>query len=379
LPVLLSALLAVTRATAVERTFAGSAQVDYHFVPSAYKANANLNESGTFDGFTLEAALKLSVDVSDHVSGNVKACFGCHGFELDMAYVDYRPMDELYLRAGRFSPSFGSFNLRHDPGNHQLSDKPLPYDMGRMLRRTAWNNGVLPAPFPDNGVEIGGTHWFGEWLQLDYAAYGVMGFKQKDPTQLDLDFQLNHLPYYVDNNARPTGGARILSTFKLRPTVDLSVGASGMLGTYDPRNDLTYAIVGADASLRFSGTAIRLEYLVRRQTFRTNNPAIFKYEPGTERGDFFVKQGAYLEVEQMVSRDLDLIGRLDGMAHRGNVGLGSELSDDSTVFRQTLGFAYAIERSIRLKNSYELWEFSDRNARGDRTEFGVHLGIVGTL
>jgi len=71
-----------------------------------------------------------------------------------MIYFDLRAFDELNVRIGRFSPSFGSFNLRHDPGNHKLSDKPLPYDMGRMLRNATWNNGVLPSPFPDNGVEV---------------------------------------------------------------------------------------------------------------------------------------------------------------------------------------------------------------------------------
>jgi len=79
-----------------------------------------------------------------------------------MAYFDYRVADELAFRVGRFSPSFGAFNIRHDPANHATSDKPLPYDMGRMLRMNEWNLGVLPSPFPDNGVEIDGTHWFGE-------------------------------------------------------------------------------------------------------------------------------------------------------------------------------------------------------------------------
>ena len=127
-----------------------------------------------------------------------------------MAYFDLRTSDELNLRFGRFSPSFGAFNLRHDVANHHLSDKPLPYDMGRMLRMTTWNLGVMPSPFPDNGVEVDGTHWFGEGAQLDYAAYVVTGFKNDlDPNATDLDFQESHLPYYVTSDPRPTGGARL--------------------------------------------------------------------------------------------------------------------------------------------------------------------------
>ena len=66
-------------------------------------------------------------------SANVKVCVACHGLEVGMAYVDLRAADELNVRVGRFTPAFGSFPLRHDPANHRTSDKPLPYDMGRML------------------------------------------------------------------------------------------------------------------------------------------------------------------------------------------------------------------------------------------------------
>ena len=120
-----AALLALTApASAIERNFAGSAQLDYHFVPTNRQAKAF--PSG-FDGFTMEFAGKLAVDFSEKVSANMKVCYGCHGFEADMMYFDFRIADELNFRVGRFSPSFGAFNLRHDPANHRLSDKPLPY------------------------------------------------------------------------------------------------------------------------------------------------------------------------------------------------------------------------------------------------------------
>ena len=153
----IATLLALVRpidAWALDRTFAGSAQIDYMLVPTAREANARFLG---FDGFKLEATTKLTVDFSERFSANVKGCYGCHGFEMDMAYFDYRVADALSFRFGRFSPSFGSFNIRHDPANHRLVDKPLAYDMGRMLRMRSWNLGVLPSPFPDNGVEISGS------------------------------------------------------------------------------------------------------------------------------------------------------------------------------------------------------------------------------
>jgi hypothetical protein len=370
------ALVRPRSAGAVEHHFAGSAQFDYLFVPTQPRASAR---DLALDGFTTEATLKLAVDVSERLSGNVKVCYGCHGFEADMIYFDYRLGDELSVRAGRFSPSFGNFNLRHDPGNHRLSTKPLPYDMGRMLRIREWNMGVLPAPFPDNGVEIGGTHWFGESVQLDYATYAVTGFKG-EASGFDLDFRESRVPdlYYVDNNSRPTVGGRLALTLKLGESSDATLGSSGMYGTYDPGNRLTYAILGADLVFRFQRTNLRMEYLVRRQQFDTSDPTRFKYVLPPSGGSFFAKHGAYLELEHPIMKDVDVIGRIDAMYRAGNVAAASTLSRESSVVRWTIGTAIGLERGLKLKASTELWRFSDADGRGRKIELGIHLGLVGT-
>src|SRR6266850_7841764 len=103
-----------------------------------------------------------------------------------MAFFEYRASNEFRVRIGRMTPAFGSFPLRHDPANHLTSDKPLPYDMGRMLRRNDWNEGILPAPWVDNGIELGGTH-FWDGGQVDYAVYAVGGPKG-GPGSTDFDF-----------------------------------------------------------------------------------------------------------------------------------------------------------------------------------------------
>ena len=372
-------------ALAVDRTFAGSAQIDYHFVPTMKNADANVVPTGqgtyTFDSFTIETALKVAVDVSDHISANVKVCFGCHGFEADMAYFDFRAVDELNLRAGRFSPSFGSFNLRHDPANHKLSDKPLAYDMGRMLRRVDWKMGVLPAPFPDNGVEINGTHWFGDNIQFDYATYAVSGFKaQKDAPELDWITSRSGNAYYVDNNGRPTIGGRAALTAKLSPTSDLTVGGSAMYGTYDAANDVWYEILGGDVTLRIVRTAIRAEYLVRRQSFDTTAQAKFRYQiPAGAQYDYFAKHGPYIEIEQPITPKLDVIARADALLRFGNVQNGTPLSQKSSILRGTLGAAYAVEQNLRFKVSGEYWAFSDDDSRGHDKELTFHLSAVATF
>jgi hypothetical protein len=363
-------------AAAVDRTFAGSMQLDENLAPTLPSTNAR---TAVFDGFTTELSMKLAVDLTDHVSGNVKVCYGCHGVEADMAYLDLRAFDELNFRVGRFSPSFGAFNLRHDPANHKLADKPLPYDMGKMLRMRDWNLGVLPSPFPDNGVEIDGTHWFGDSVSVDYAAYAVSGFKGDD-NQQDLDFvqSRNGNLYYVDNNSTPAGGARLSLTAKLGAFADLTLGASGMFGTFDPQNRLTYGIFGGDLWLRIGRTNLRAEWLMRRQEFDTSDPTLFKYAI-TSNGNFFVKHGAYVELEQPLTGELDAILRVDGLLRRGNVSAGSPLSDDAKVLRYTLGASYAITRGVRLKISPEFWQFDYADATGRKLEASLHVAVVGAL
>jgi hypothetical protein len=379
------ALLMLGRAAeAVEHNFAGSAQLDYNFVPTAPDANANAGTNYTFDGFTLEAAGKISVDISEHISSNIKVCFGCHGFEADMFYFDMRVADELNFRVGRFSPSFGAFNLRHDPANHKTSDKPLPYDMGRMLRKGAWNNGVLPSPFPDNGVEVDGTHWIGESAQFDYAAWAVIGFRNDLAAHpADLNFVEAHSPtYFIDNNARPTTGGRVALTLKATSSTDMTLGASGTYGTYDPHNTLSYAILGADYSIRIHRTNFRVEYLVRRTEMDMSVPTSYKYAV-VPNGNFFVKHGAYVDMEQPIVRNLDFVARVDGMYRVGNVlavAPNNELSSKSSVIRETLGVAIAVERNFRIKASGELWEFSDPDpTTGRHLEVSAHVAAVGTF
>jgi hypothetical protein len=374
---LLWGLLDARPAAAIERNFAGSAQLDYLLVP----AEKSLPSDRTvLDGFTSEVAVKLAVDVSERLSANVKLCHGCHGFELPMAYIDYRLADEFNVRAGRFSPSFGNFNLRQDPANHAASSNPLPYDMGRMLRFNQWNLGVLPSPFPDNGVEVGGTHWFGEQAQVDYALYAVAGFKADvGSTDLDWSQSWSLAPFLVDNNGRPTVGGRAALTFRIRDVNDLTIGASAMHGTYDPENRFSYTIAGVDIAARLERTQIRAEYLVRHQTFEANPNVIFKLPVSASRVQSFNKHGYYLEVERSFTDTIGLFVRADGLYRVGNVPVSSALAPRSAIFRYTGGGTLAVWQGWRLKASAELWAFSDDFPIHQTFELGFHLAIVGTF
>jgi len=373
------ALLGAAPAAAVERNFAGSAQLDYFFVPDATSAPTPPGRD-VLDGFTTEVALKVAADVSDHLSANVKVCYGCHGFELPMAYFDYRVADELAFRAGRFSPSFGAFNIRHDPANHATSDKPLPYDMGRMLRLRDWNLGVLPSPFPDNGVEVNGTHWFGERVQLDYAVYAISGFRAPENAN-DLTWALSQTRggNMVDNNGRPAGGGRVAATFRFGEGNDMTVGGSVMGGTWDPANRYTYLIGGGDVAARIGRTQLRLEYLVRRQTFAPDPAVPYKLIVPPSGEESFEKHGAYLEIERAMTDTVTLLVRSDGLYRAGNIPVASPLTPRAAVGRVTAGGTLTIAPGLRLKASAELWAFwNDIHANSD-VELAFHLAVVGTF
>lgn len=376
LPVLVATLVLVfvmqaqSAAQEVHRNFVGSVQLDYLYVPDEDDINDH-----SFDSATVELSLKLAVDFSEHVSSNVKVCFSCHGFELGMAYFDLRVADQLNFRVGRFVPAFGEFPLRHDPANHRTSDKPLPYDMGRMIHLRDWNMSVLPAPWVDSGVEVNGTQFFGDTAQIDYAAYAVAGPKGGDDA-VDFDYIAHRSLYYVDNNSQPTVGGRLAGVIWLGE-VPLSLGASGMYGTFDPSNRLAFLIAGADAGLRLPFATLRGEYVWRRnEMFLGEDPTQrFRYGPKPDGtfDDFQVKEGFYVEAEVPVDR-FDFVVRWDGMRRRGNVLRSSELSDDSQVLRYTGAGALRLSRSLRLKLSYEYYDFSDFN-----NVHAIHSGLAGAF
>jgi hypothetical protein len=354
-----------------ERNLAGSIQLDVMAIPSR-----NTGRDVALDGATAEVSIKITNDFSSTLSASVKACFACHGPEVGMALFDIRMADALNLRVGRFTPSFGEFPARHDPANHRTSDKPLVYDMGRMVRLGDWNEGVLPAPWVDNGLEVNGTQYVGDHFQADYAAYAIGGPRAGgEPTDFDFRLSRSGEAYYVDNNSRPVLGGQLVASF-LADRTTFALGVSAMRGTYDPDHRLPFSIAGAHAVLRVGDVFFRAEYLTRRTKMAVgSDPATrFKYGPGTDGtwDPYVVKDGGYLEVEAPLGGRFTGVLREDGLRRRGNVLITSDLREDSAVLRHTAALAVLLHASLRLKLSYEYYDFSDFD-----DEHVIHAGIAG--
>jgi hypothetical protein len=295
----------------------------------------------------------------------VKVCFACHGFEAAAAFVDLRAADELSVRIGRLTPEFGSFPQRGDPANHRTNDKPLPYDMGRMLHHREWNEGILPAPWVDNGVELLGTRFVGAG-RVDYAAYILSGPKGAvDATDFDFVASRGANQYYVDNNSEPVVGARLSGTADLDSEGHgITFGASFMTGRYDPGRQLGFLIAGADLVANLESIVIRAEYLARRTDMAV------AAGPGLPPDAHFFKHGFYAEAEVPLGA-VDAFARFDGLLRSGDVAAMTALSANSRVLRYTAGAAIRMSANIRLKTSVEYYQFTDFG-----NDVALHIGVA---
>ena len=327
---------------------------------------------GTMRGMNAESAVKLVADVNEHLSASVKVCYGCHGFTADQAHFDWTLRDEVGLRVGRFPVPFGEFYLRHDPANHRSASKPLPYEMGRMLHRDAFNLAVVPEPYPDNGVELFGTVR-GEVVELSYSAYAVAGLKGSATTG-DLDFIDSRLEPFADNNRTPSVGGRVVVALTDPPTAVwrwFAVGLSALYGNYDDEDELWYAMGGLDVYARVGQVNVRGEVLFRR-TEQPANPALFR----TALEDRFVqREGFYFELDGPLGRWLEWLVRVDGFRRSGPLLLTSVLeSEDTHILRGTAGLNLLPATGVTVKLGYEYWQFKDF-----ADESIIHTGLVGTF
>jgi hypothetical protein len=237
-----------------------------------------------------------------------------------------------------------------------------------------YNLGVLPSPYVDQGVEIGGTHWFGEVLQLDYAVYAVGGLRAGGD-DADVDWIASRSAYYVDNNSEPAAGARVALTLDVSDEVLLTLGSSAMAGHVDPERERSYLIGALDLYARLGIVDVRAEYLIRRQEMPLGDSPEerFRYGPGAsgEYDAFFLKDGFYVESNLPLFTRLELVGRFDGLRRIGNVLANSPLRKRSLVLRYTAGLNVIFDGSVRLKLSGEYYDFSDFE-----DEVATNLGVV---
>src|SRR5262249_45660067 len=162
-------------------------------------------------------------------------------------------------------------------------------------------------------IEINGTHFFGQHLQLDYAAYAIGGPRAgANPTDFDFKQSRSGESYYIDNNSRPVVGGQVSASI-IAGEVTVAAGAPGMGGAYDPFHRLPFRLYGAHFILRFQSIFLRAEYLIRRteMAMGTDPSMTFKYGPGSDGtyNPWFTKDGGYVELEAPITSRLTAVLR----------------------------------------------------------------------
>jgi len=363
------AVAAASRASAGSNTsFSGTAYVDYWGMDS--KSMAKRSPSGV----TIDAMIKLGVDINDDLTFSAKACYSCHGIEFDNVMLDWMPSTRFNVQVGRVAVPFGEFANRVDPSGHKTVSAPLIYDMGRMVfgEKSAMNLGVIPLPYSDTGVMVYGQFFIAETLQVWYGAYGTSGFRGGN----DLDFVATRAIYYTDNNRVPAGGGRVVVTYASEGTGvlgDVSVGASATAGRYDRDAQLGYVAWGADAVAQVGRMTLRAEYATRQTDLdpRASYPYAL-VDP------WITKEGWYGEAEfpvPGVARWVSAALRYDELRRRGTpLSSSSSVSPDSTIKRYTAGLFVIPAPSLYLKVGYEFWSATDF-----ANLHAAHLGFGGSF
>jgi hypothetical protein len=298
----------------------------------------------------------MSARVTHRDSGlglGVRACWGCHGIELEQAYLEWKPLPVFALKAGRMRVAAGSYNARHDFNTRRTISKPLTRTMGNMVRQDEFNLGVLPAPYVDNGLSFE----FGlETPVLGWTLEGMVMAGLKGPAAAnDIDFVQSR--QFADVNNEPALGARM--GFEL-PMVSLNF--SYLWGNYDPEGRRSYNIVSADARLRLGAVTIDGEFAWRETEFSNAGSA------GGEA--HFQKFGWVVVVDWQVFGGLSLTGAVDAL-YVTNIFLSDfgptpnpavAITDDKNrILRMLGGVSYTTIGGLLFRVNAEFWEFSDFN------------------
>lgn len=364
-----AALVAAGRASAGSNSsFSGTAYVDYWGMSSRSLAKRSPS------GVTIDAMVKLGVDVNDDLTFSAKACFSCHGIEFDNVMLDWMPSTKFNVQVGRLPIPFGEFANRVDPSGHKTASAPLIYDMGRMVygEKSAMNLGVIPLPYTDTGVMFYGQFFPLEKLQVWWGAYATAGMRGGN----DLDFVATRSIYYTDNNRVPAGGGRVVMTYASEGKSfigDISLGASATAGRYDRDARLGYLAWGADVSMQLGRATLRAEYATRQTDLDPNASYPFVLiDP------WINKEGWYGEVEfplPPVDRWVSVVARYDELRRRGTpLSASSPISSDSTIQRYTAGLMIIPAPSLYLKVGYEYWSATDFEPL-----HAAHIGFGGSF
>lgn len=317
------------------------------------------------EGFIGEYSLGATYHADKSLTVTVRACVGCHSFELQNAYVDWELNSSWTFRAGRMPVPFGGFSRRTSPSHVESSTKPLPYIMGGMVRQDQFNMGIVPAPFIDNGAGVTGTMWLTKSSKLSLEMAVVRGLKGFSP---DIDFEVSR--EFQDINGEPSVAARALLT-----TDSFTTGASVAWGRYDADGSLDYLMGSLELSVRFGDWSLRLEGIIRETDYFTPDAFSPTRDLETSRRSAYIVQldGPVTEgLRAFVLHDYLKVEDVF-LGPAGPIAMPSVLTtdDSNTIFRVSGGVVYSLRAGLQVKGSVEYWDPSDFEKA-----IVLHIGVV---
>jgi len=327
---------------------------------SAVEADKGQRSPIPEEGIIGEYSLGGTYHIDKKMSVVVRACLGCHDFQVQNAYVDWEVNDTWTFRAGRIPVPFGGFSRRTSPAHVESSTKPLPYIMGGMVQEKAFNMGIVPAPFIDNGAAMNGKFWITKTTELSVEMALVRGLKG---FLTDIDFIVTREP--KDSNGEPAVAGRVLVTAD-----PVTAGVSATWGHYDTDADLEYLMASVEFSVRFGDFNLRLEGVMRDTDYFTPTLDI-----ETSRRTAYVIQidGPITDgLRGFVLHDAMKVDNIF-LGPAGPASAASPLTtdDNNTITRFAGGVVYSIRPGLTLKGSVEYWDPSDFEKA-----IVVHVGIV---
>jgi hypothetical protein len=332
---------------------------------SAVEADKHERNPIPEEGITGEYALGATYHVDKTFNITVRACVGCHSFELQNAYVDWQLDSTWSFRAGRIPVPFGGFSRRTSPSHIESATKPLPYIMGGMVREQQFNMGIVPAPFIDNGAAVTGTFWITKSAKLSVETAVVRGLNGFSP---DIDFDVSR--DFEDVNGEPAVAARALVTAD-----PITAGASVSWGRYDADSELDYVMGSVELQIRFGAWNLRLEGIVRETDFFSPDPFSAGREKESSRRSAYIVQVDGPVAEGWRAFVLHDYLKVDDifLGPGGPVGVSTALTtdDSNTIFRVAGGVVHSVRAGLQIKGSVEYWDPSDFEKA-----IVLHLGVV---
>lgn len=333
---------------------------------------------------------KLSMDISDRVSGELMFCFSdVHEATTWIASMDYIPIvnegfgdNPITLRFGRFMIPFGYYNEAGiNPVDLKTISRPLMY-VDHSQEDMELHSGPRPifmSPFFDTGVLAFGSKWLREEKdQLWYGLYVVNGMyyaesKYTGLSRIDINWEGEHVPHGDPSKNKQIGTRLAYSVGDL-----FTVGGSYLTGKYDAKSELKNTIYGGDLHVALGKANIRFEY--------TQNPVDWINKSGAEVNpeDLYTmgtrkehtKKGWYAQVDF----PFDLFSEAELAKKFELAALYSTLSDDRTkpnetfedMSRISLALSFSPEAALKFKLEYQLTMLGSYNATASNvTKYGT--------